>query len=170
MPVTVFENASAAVDDILATVGPPEQFTSASLDMLNRAESDAREIALDPLAGPYRKLSYLELLDQAISLLEPFSDVIDVADEATILASHHKWGDSSVDVTLSGLPAFDGTGSYVDLQSANGTWIQADFGEDRHVSLTRVRLTPRWDYGKRLNNAIIAGSWGELDDAGKCSG
>jgi hypothetical protein len=158
LPVTLFVDASAAVDDILATVGPLEQYTSFSQDMLTRAESDAREIAEDPLVNPYRKLSYLELLEQAISLLEPVSDVIDVAGEATILASHHKWADASVDVTLSGLPAFDGTGAFVDLQSSNGTWIQADFGEGRYVSLTRVRLTPRWDFGRRLNNAVIAGS------------
>ncbi|MBB3061188.1 Calx-beta domain-containing protein [Microbulbifer rhizosphaerae] len=158
LSVTVYTDGAAVVDEILATVGLPEQYTSFSLDMLARAESDVREIVENPEVNPYRKLSYLRLLEQAISLLEPFSDDIDVSGEATILASHHKWGNPSVDVTLSGLPAFDGTGSYVDLQSASGTWIQADFGEGRYVSLTRVRLTPRWNYGRRLNNAVIAGS------------
>ncbi|MBB3061187.1 Calx-beta domain-containing protein [Microbulbifer rhizosphaerae] len=159
LPVTVFADASAAVDEILTTTGSLDQYTQFSVDMLERAESEVREIAADPAVGPYRKLSYLDLLEQAIALLEPFSDTINVAGEASILASHQRWGTPEEGVTLSGLPAFDGERStYVDLQSPSGTWVQADFGEGRYVSLTRVRLTPRWDYGRRLNNSVIEGS------------
>lgn len=161
MPLTVkvSSSADAAIDEILAELGPTDGYTEFRVGTLNRAVADARVVAGNADFGVLRKLDYVSLVETAVALLEPNFGRIDTASNATILASHQRWNTPSVGPTLSGLPAFDGNASiFVDLQNGNGTWIQADFGEGRHVSLSQVRLTPRPGFALRLNGAWITAS------------
>jgi hypothetical protein len=94
-----------------------------------------------------------------VTLLKPYFGKIDTRNNATILASHQKWNSPAVGPTLSGLPAFDSNlTTFVDLQSGNGTWVQADFGEGRDVRVTEVTLAPRSGFALRLNGAWITAS------------
>jgi hypothetical protein len=157
--IKVSSSASAAIDEIVAGIGPFDVFTDLSVGTLNRAVADARAVATNADFGVLRKLDYVKLVEQAVTLLKPLFGKIDTAGNATILASHQQWNTPSVDPTRSGLPAFDGNAAtFTDLQNANETWIQADFGDGRYVRLSQVRLTPRSGYALRLNSAWITGS------------
>jgi hypothetical protein len=159
LPIAIYLGAEAAIDEILATVTSPEDYTSFSLDMLERAEADARAIAAEPSLSMEHKLASIALLKQAVALIEPKVGKIKTGRIATILASHQMWNNPAIGVTLSGLPAFDNDPTtFISLQNANGTWVQADFGQDNYASLTQVRLTPRPNYGLRLNGATITAS------------
>jgi hypothetical protein len=159
LTINVSSSANAAIDEILAELGATTGYTQFSVDTLNRAVADARAVASNADFGVLRKLDYVSLVDEAVTLLKPQFGEIDTQNNATILASHQRWNSPAVGPTLSGLPAFDGNvTTFVDLQSGNGTWIQADFGEGRDVRLTEVSLTPRSGFALRLNGAWITGS------------
>lgn len=159
LTITVSSSANAAIDEILAELGATDGYTEFSVATLNRAVADARAIASSADFGALRKLKYVSLVEKAVALLKPYFSRVDTLGNATILASHQQWGTPSVGPTLSGRPAFDGNAATAsDLQSANGAWIQADFGEGRHLRLSQIRLTPRSNYGLRLNGAWVTAS------------
>ena len=159
LSIKVSSSAAAAIDEILAELGATDGYTELSVATLNRAVSDARAVANNADFGVLRKLAYVSLVEKAVALLKPYFGKIDTSGTATILASHQRWNTPSVGPTLSGLPAVDGNaGTFADLQAADGTWIQADYGEGRHVRLTQVRLTPRAGFAVRLNGAWITAS------------
>lgn len=159
LTIKVSSSANAAIDEILAELGATDGYTEFSVGTLNRAVADARAVASNADFGVLRKLDYVSLVDQAVTLLKPYFGRIDTLNNATILASHQRWNSPAVGPALSGQPAFDGNVStFVDLQSGNGTWVQADFGEGRDVRLNEVRLTPRSGFALRLNGAWITAS------------
>ncbi|WP_308366334.1 MULTISPECIES: Calx-beta domain-containing protein [unclassified Microbulbifer] len=159
IPITVSADASAAVDELVASIGSPDDYTAFSLQMLERAEADARAIATDPDAGIELKIKALELLEEAVSLLDAKVGKIKTGLVATILASHQMWGNPDLDPTVSGLPIFDGDyTTSISLQDANHAWVRADYGEGRYASLTQVKFTPRPGQATRLNGASITGS------------
>jgi hypothetical protein len=157
--VKVSTSANAAIDEILAELGSTDGYTEFSVGTLTSAVADARAVAGNAYFGVLRKLDYVSLVEKAVASLEPYFGKIDTAGNATILASHQRWNTPSQGPTLSGLSAFDGNvATFVDLQNGNGTWVQADFGADRHVRITQVRLTPRSGFALRLNGAWITAS------------
>jgi len=159
LTIKVSSSANAAIDEILAELGSTSGYTQFSVGTLNRAVADARTVASNADFGVLRKLDYVSLVDKAVTLLEPYFGEIDTLNNATILASHQRWNSPAVGPTLSGLPAFDGNvTTFVDLQNANGTWVQADFGDGRNVRVSEVTLTPRSGYALRLNGAWITAS------------
>ncbi|MGL1956887.1 MAG: discoidin domain-containing protein [Colwellia sp.] len=159
LPINIISSADAVIDDIISNVGDFSQYSSHSIIMLARAEADARAIGGNALSTVAEKLAYITLLEEAVALLDPYSDVVDVLAHGSVLASHSQWGNSDIDVTLSGLPAFDGNiWTAIDMSSDNDTWVQVDFGEGKYVSLTKVILTPRDRLGSRMNYAQIQGS------------
>jgi hypothetical protein len=159
LTIKVSTTANAAIDEILADLGPTDGYTEFSVSTLNRAVADARAVAGNPDFGVLRKLDSVSLVEKAVALLKPYFGSIDVVSSATILASHQQWNTPSADPTRSGLPAFDGNAAtFTDLQNADGTWIQADFGEGRNVRVSEVHLTPRSGFAQRLNGAWITAS------------
>ncbi|MGL1959199.1 MAG: discoidin domain-containing protein [Colwellia sp.] len=166
LSMSIYETPLAVVDELLAAIGDVSQYSGYSQVMLSKAETDVKAALNNNDFSVQRKLTYIALFENSLARLGALP-TIDVINEATILASGGQWGNDAIDVTLSGLPVFDNNvGTFSDL-IGSPSWISADFGEGREVTLKQVMLTPRTDFADRLNGAVILGSndgetWTEL--------